>query len=431
MFTTIGRTLACLLVASLALASFRTHAQAYPCNGPGPGEVMVGMAPGGNGVASQPMCAQVNDGSQGGYQQQQAPAPRPNVYMTVVGHTDTDRLWVARGFSSQDLVEKFALDACNQVMGANCGVGASWSNDATIVVVQDVAGNYTVKGGASGWSASSDAMGECKKYSSGCHEVGRYKNSFNGEEVDFPKGPIERRRFGAVARTKDKAPDKWDDIAWLVTGVPGFRAAEAAAIEKCHNDTGMECTARVSAGEGYIVRMVNQKGQVVWWEAPSLEMIDKVVPFKCAKGETCRVVDTFDVRPAGSTTFEVSVSKAPMRGFMSLARPVDDQAEKAWNRRALVTSQPSVAAAQAAAIALCEKESGAKCAVTPKDGDNGIDQFVLLLRTPTGEPKGFWGTGIENVKSQRDTWCAQQKVQCPDGVTYDLAKKNVSTTVKF
>ena len=38
----------------------------YPCNGPGPGEVLVGVDPGGNGVASTPLCDYVGEES-GGY----------------------------------------------------------------------------------------------------------------------------------------------------------------------------------------------------------------------------------------------------------------------------------------------------------------------------------------------------------------------------
>lgn len=427
MFNSTGRMLALLLAAPLVFVSLPTHAQ-YACSGPGPGEIMIGMTPGGNGIAPTPLCAPAPQGD-GGYQQ--APATLPNVYMTVVGHPDTNRLWISRGFASQDAAEKVALNACTQALGEGCSVGSTWFNDARIVAVQDVAGNLYVKGAATSWRASGDADDDCEKFSSGCHKVETIKNSFNGEEVDFPKGPFERRRFGALARPKGKAPEKWDDSAWLVTGQDGYKAAEDTALAQCRKDTGMDCELRVSAGNGYIARMVNQKGQIYWWNAPSLEMLDKGVRNNCPKGEACRIVDTFDVRPASMSTIEVSVSKAPLRGFMSLARPDDDEAAKAWSKRAFVAGQPSLAAAQAAAVAMCEKDSGAKCVATPKDGDNGVDQFLVLMRATDGTLKSFWGTSADDARRSRDRWCTEQKQQCSDGMAVDLAKKNAGTFLQI
>ena len=46
----------------------------YPCNGPGPGEVLIGVDPGGNGIAPTPLCEYVGEdgggdggGDPGGY----------------------------------------------------------------------------------------------------------------------------------------------------------------------------------------------------------------------------------------------------------------------------------------------------------------------------------------------------------------------------
>lgn len=45
-------------LAILFLSPLSVAAQVYPCSGPGPGEIMVGMTQAGNGVASVPLCAQ-------------------------------------------------------------------------------------------------------------------------------------------------------------------------------------------------------------------------------------------------------------------------------------------------------------------------------------------------------------------------------------
>lgn len=55
-------TLASLPLLAL-VCSLPTAALAYyPCNGPGPGEVLIGVDPGGNGIAPTPLCEYVGEG---------------------------------------------------------------------------------------------------------------------------------------------------------------------------------------------------------------------------------------------------------------------------------------------------------------------------------------------------------------------------------
>lgn len=418
--------LALLFAVPLVLFGLPVHAQQYPCNGPGPGEVLVGMAPGGNGVAPTPLCAPASDAGPA------APSVRmPDIYMSVVTHPDTRQYWFASGYGSVQWAENSAMEACKQAMGEGCAVSDTWSNDARIVVVEDVAGNVFAKGGASFFKAWLSAREECEKFSSGCHKVETLQNVLGGGRVDVSKGDGRRRPWGAIARPTTKAPEPLDDTAWLATGREGFKAAEDAAIQACEQATKLECQARMSAGNGYIARIVNSHGGVQWFNAPALDMLDKGIRNTCPKGDTCRLVDTFDVRPQGLTTIEISVSKSPARGFFSMARPVDDQADKTWNKRALVTGQPTKESAQAAAVALCEKESGSKCEASPQDGDRGIDQFALLMRTSAGEPKIFWGTSVDDAGKHRTEWCDEKRIQCPQGTSVDLAKKNKGVLVSF
>lgn len=412
--------LAVVLAVPLAFAASRVHAQAYPCNGPGPGEIMVGMAPGSNGVAPTPLCAPA-PGSAG----PTAPAERmPDIYMSVITHPDTRQYWFASGYGSAEWAEKEALEKCAKAMGEGCEVNDTWSNNATIVVVEDVAGNMFAKGEARSSIISSASLKECKKYSSGCREVETLRNATGGGMVVASRSEPGRRPWGAIARPKTKAPEPLDDTAWLATGEDGFKAAENAAVHACEQATKLECQVRVSAGNGYIARMVNGKGGVEWFNAPALDMLDKGMRNTCRDGETCRVVDTFDVRKKGLSTIEISVSKSPLRGFFSMARPVDDQLAKSWNKRAIITGQASVEAAQNAAVALCEKDSGGKCEAFPKEGDRGIDQFVTLARASSGDVKMFLGNSADDARGNLTQWCQEQHLQCPAGATVDLAKKN-------
>ena len=79
-----------MLVVALAWCLWPAAAQAqYPCNGPGPGERMVGMTQGGNGVAPVPLC--VRDDSGGAPAPPAAPA---NSYAAIAWHPDAADIWV-------------------------------------------------------------------------------------------------------------------------------------------------------------------------------------------------------------------------------------------------------------------------------------------------------------------------------------------------
>ncbi|UPG90841.1 DUF4189 domain-containing protein [Luteibacter aegosomaticola] len=425
-----ARFLALMLALPLTFFATRSHAQTYPCSGPGPGRVVVGIAPGGQGIAQTPICQDTGDGYA------EAPVQQaPTRYMSVVVHPDTDKYWFARGFRSGDAATASAMKACTQAMGDGCSYADGWYGGSRIVVMEDVAGNLFVKGGNNFFSAWGAARSDCEKYSTGCHKLETLTNDFSdgggGEEVQGPKGEVTRRLWGALARPKTKAPEPLDDLAWLATGQDGYKAAESAALNACHEATKLDCEVRISVGGGYIARIVNNTGNVYWFNASSLEMLDKGLKNACAKGDTCRLVDTFDVKPRAVTTVEISVSKAPIRGYFSLARPEDDQVEKRWSKRAVASGQATVLEAQAAAVALCEKESGSKCVANPKDGDDGVDQFVLMVRASTGEYFNFWGTSAQSARERGKSICEEKHLQCGEGTLYDLAKKNKGSLISF
>lgn len=421
MFDFTSRRLASLLALPLMFAASSIGAQTYPCAGPGPGEIMVGMAPGGPGIAPQPICQRVADGD--GYGGQQSSGYLPPVHMSVVWHPDTSKVWIAKGFPSTKAAEDEALDACTEALGEGCAVGQSWYNAATIVVVTDAVDNVFIGGGATSREASRKADDDCEKYSTGCHKSETITNSFRGPEVDFPSRRIQRRPFGAVARPKGKVEEKWDDTAWLATGKDGVKAAERAALSRCQLDTGVECFIRASAGNGLIARVVDDQGHVYWWNVPTARALSKAIDASCDKGRICRVVDTFDVRVPGDTTLQVSTSEHPLRGFFSLARPSDTEAAKAWRKRAFVSGMPTADAADQAAIAMCEKESGQKCDTGIKRGDRGTDQFMDLARMTDGTVRVFLGMSPEDARKDRDAYCTEHHEPCGEGLSVDLATK--------
>lgn len=407
------------------------HAQAYYCAGAGPGEVIVGMQQGGNGIASMPLCQRVDNGNSQQAPQGYMPQMKlPDTYMAVIIHPDTSKFWATTGYGSNEAATQVALQACTQTMGEGCEVASAWSNFAQIAVIEDAAGNLYVEGEHTGRGrAEKNAQKTCEKYSSGCHTSAVVDNSVIPKQA-FPTGPLQRRPFAAIARPKGTPPEKWDDTAWLSSGQSGFKAAEDMALSQCRRDTGMECELRVSVGNGQIIRVADDTGRLLWLNVSNPEALAKQVRANCPKGRECRVIDTFDAHAQRTATIEVSRSDAPVRGFFSLARPADQAAEKAWGRRALATGRSSREAAQQAAVALCESESKTRCEAVPKGGDRGTDQFFVLTRDTAGEALIFFGMSADGAQDARDKGCAKDSLTCSKGVTVDLAKP-ATTTLKI
>lgn len=419
----IALALAGLLGLGCLFAAGAAHAQAYYCNGAGPGEAVVGMSQGGNGIASMPLCQRVDNGNA-----QQAPqgympqVPLPDTFMAVIIHPDTSRFWTTAGYGSNEAATQDALRACTQTMGEGCEVAAAWSNFSQIAVVEDAAGNLFVEGATSrSGKAEKNAHKTCEKYSTGCRTLAVVDNEVIPKQA-FPAGPLPRRPFAAIARPKGTPPAKWDDTAWLSSGQSGFKATEDAVLSQCRHDTGMDCELRVSVGNGKIARIADDAGHLQWLNISNPDALAKQVRASCPKDHECRIIDTFDAHTTRTATFEISKSDAPARGFFSLARPIDEAVEKTWSRRALATGRDSREAAQKAAVELCQAESKSPCEAVPKDGDRGTDQFFVLLRNGAGAARIFFGMSADDAQHAKEQSCAKENMNCPKGLTVDLAK---------
>ncbi|MCM3373095.1 hypothetical protein M3640_20770, partial [Bacillus velezensis] len=118
----------------IALAGFslptQASAQAYPCEGPGPGERVVGMTQGGLGVAPSPLCAP-DDSESGpsrasgrkaaehgdGWLRYEAETPSNTRYTAVAWHQDAADVWVVGNLADRNDAALAAVAACNAVMG--------------------------------------------------------------------------------------------------------------------------------------------------------------------------------------------------------------------------------------------------------------------------------------------------------------------------
>lgn len=88
-----------LIALAWCLWPVSTTAQHYPCNGPAPGERLVGMAPGGPGVAPTPLCAR--DDSSGAPAQPSAPTEH---HAAIAWHVDAADVWVDGNYTGANNV---------------------------------------------------------------------------------------------------------------------------------------------------------------------------------------------------------------------------------------------------------------------------------------------------------------------------------------
>lgn len=125
-----------LMLVALALAgTVSAQSQApHVCGaGPGPNEVMAGMSPGGNGVASAPLCYWKA-------QEQESGSPQPTGYWektwgAIAPSPLGGVLGTALGASSKEEAERLALADCTAKGGGACEVQIAYHNQCGVMTV--------------------------------------------------------------------------------------------------------------------------------------------------------------------------------------------------------------------------------------------------------------------------------------------------------
>lgn len=150
---TVVITLACLMSAP-AFAY-------YPCNGPGPGEVLIGVDPGGNGIAPTPLCDYVGEGDggggdPGGYWVDQ--------FATLVWGQDANGAptysWYANA-ASQAEADTGAIAQCQSSGSRDCRIATGVANGAIAVAI-DTSGTMHADWGDTARQARKKALKFCK-----------------------------------------------------------------------------------------------------------------------------------------------------------------------------------------------------------------------------------------------------------------------------
>lgn len=296
-----------MLVIALAWCLWPASAQAqhYPCNGPGPGERLVGMVPGGPGVAPTPLCAR--DDSGGAPAQPQAPSEN---HAAIAWHVDAADVWVDGNYTgANNVAEQGALDACNKVMGGGCTSAGTWWN-SSIAIIRDRNG-YFYKGWAGDGGAERDrVMAECSaKQLLPCELFATIRASTNRR---FP-GSAVRKYFAASAWVAGGVDDGYNSRLYVASGYRNADAATAAAIKACSDATARPCESNALTGNGFIqAYRMNGSGDSATVETSAKRAQEAArVNCKKQKGTSCELQALFDSRKSGLFVHDFAQAKAP------------------------------------------------------------------------------------------------------------------------
>lgn len=282
------------------------QAQAYPCGaGAGPGERMIGMTQGGNGIAPVPLC--VRDEAAG---PSAPPAPPPEAHAALVWHPNAADVWVDGNYTgSNNPGEANALAACARVMGDGCSSAGTWWN-SSMTIIRDRSG-YFYKGWAGeGGAERKQSLADCSaKQLLPCEVFATIKSSTNQR---FPSAGV-RKYFAASAWVVGGADDGYNAKLYVASGYRNADDATAAAIKACSDATSRPCEANALSGNGFIqAYRMNDSDDSATAENTAKRAKDAAqANCKKLKATSCTLQAVFDSRKSGLFVHDFAAGKAP------------------------------------------------------------------------------------------------------------------------
>lgn len=171
------RALLILVLASIANNAAAQSQAPHVCGaGPGPNEVMAGMAPGGSGVAPTPLCYWKSQSQQSSQQSTPQPAGYwKKTWGAIAPSPQGGVLGTAVGASSKEEAERLALADCKAKGGGACEIDIAYHNQCAVMILGDkfisTFSNATIEEASErGLAHCRDTDTNCRVYYSACTE---------------------------------------------------------------------------------------------------------------------------------------------------------------------------------------------------------------------------------------------------------------------
>lgn len=273
-----------------------TVTAAYVCpNGPGPGEVMVGMSPGGGntGIGQFPMCE-----SRGESQQEDVPEspkinhippPKADSFVAVAWHEDANDVWAIWNNRSETDAKKRVLDACNKVMGNDCSYANGGKNSSVAVSRYTNGVLAETVWGETPDKAKENALIKCSKQGQKCKVDQVFTALFLPDYGDdpsleyFPNKKVGRLAYAMVAWLKPDSNLKQQGKTWLASG-KGYHELRQHLLNRCKQDNGFECEIGITVPNGVIASYTVKPSNVeMFVGALTREDAEVIINNRCAK----------------------------------------------------------------------------------------------------------------------------------------------------
>lgn len=296
-----------LLAAALfaALMPFQPAKAQYPCNGPGPGERMVGMTQGGNGVAGVPLCVREEAAEP---VPQGPPTQWVNSYYVAAWHPEASDVWTAAGYRSADAAGNAALAACTAAMGSGCTLTPGAAN-GSIAIARDGLGTLWAATGASDGKAKKEVEKVCLKEQAICEVFNTTNSPAWVEEIGnpisqaivFPPKGNFHRIYGSTAWVDGDTTGDWGAKVWVNTGYSSGKEAETAAVTQCERDSGAKCKVVRTVSDAVLTIAVDATRAIRVGSSPDYRDARKHAEQRCKDaGTKCTVTASFDAAQKGA-----------------------------------------------------------------------------------------------------------------------------------
>lgn len=219
-------------------------------------------------------------------------------HAAIAWHPDAKDVWAAWDYRSQNAAEQIALEACNRTMRGDCTIAFTAYN-ASLAVIRSPTGALKIDWGNTPDEARKKAAGDCVncKVAHIFSTQPIYKDNIRDESKHyFPNATLAQHLYVILAEPKDAKVAALQSKTWLISGHLGFYAAQKQLLDRCKQDSGVECTVVNFEPSGVFTRYFNKTDGAYWFmPAGSKNEAETKIAMACLKSKAqCSIGQTYD-----------------------------------------------------------------------------------------------------------------------------------------